>query len=123
MPDQAVPVEAEFTLLRDHLKIRRRASERYRSRLATSGRLYIAGRSESELAWVRDLSLLGVSLLLPQRLEPGTALDIRIRSAQDNKLVERAARVIHSTPQANGEWVIGCEFAAPLSPEDLDDLL
>ena len=32
-------------------------------------------------------------------------------------------RVVHSTTQINGDWLVGCAFADRLSPDDLDTLL
>jgi hypothetical protein len=118
-----VPVEAEFTLLRKHLKVRHRACERYRTRLATSGWLRVADGAESQFVWIRDLSLLGVGLVLAVRLEPGTSLAVRMRSTLQGRTVERPSRVVHCTQQADGEWIVGCEFASPLSPDELNDLL
>ena len=106
MADQAIPVEAEFTLLKKQLvKIKRRGSVRYRCNLATLGRLFFPGSGTSEEAWAQNLSETGIGLCLNHPLEPGTVL------------------VIHATLQGDGSWRVGCEFSRKLTGEEMDSLL
>jgi hypothetical protein len=81
--------------------------------------------AETEYGWwasVRDVSLGGLALVLSQRLTPGTRLiiDKPLRSGRPWHAL--SVRVVHATACAEG-WLLGCEFAHPLSEEDLEVLL
>jgi hypothetical protein len=81
--------------------------------------------AETEYGWwasVRDVSLGGLALVLSQRLSPGTRLiiDKPVRSGKPWHAL--SVRVVHATACAEG-WLLGCEFAHPLSEEDLEALL
>jgi hypothetical protein len=81
--------------------------------------------AETEFGWwgsVRDVSLGGLAIALSQRLSPGTPLiiDKPLRSGKPWHAL--SVRVVHATACAEG-WLLGCEFAQPLSEEDLEALL
>src|SRR5919198_743752 len=71
------------------------------------------------LARVRDLSTLGIGLVAPQRLQPGTLLEIGLKTPSGSQLRTPLARVVHAEEEGNGAWVTGCAFAAELSPAEL----
>jgi PilZ domain len=71
------------------------------------------------LAQVRDISVAGIGLVLSRRFEPGMILTIDLPRTSPRFSPMLLARVVHATEQREGEWVIGCEFANHLSPEDL----
>jgi hypothetical protein len=124
MAEPVVPIEAEITLMQRHQWIKRRLEPRYQCAPATAGRL--ARREAAEpprRVWVQNLSLGGVGLLSAQPLEPETLVVVHLRGTAQDRRYELPARVIHSTAQLNGEWLIGCEFAEKLLPDDLDALL
>jgi hypothetical protein len=106
-----------------HVPANRRASVRYQCGPATPGRIMVAEAQEWQRAWVIDLSLDGVGLLLNRDLEPGTDLVVALKSGTANKTFELAARVCHTARQPDGDWLIGCEFATRLTDDDLDCLL
>ena len=99
----------------------RRASVRYQCGLATPGRLLLADGQEWQRAWVLDLSLGGVGLLLSRSLEQGSEVIVVLKSA--TQTFELAARVCHSSRQQDGDWIVGCEFAKKLTHEERDALL
>jgi hypothetical protein len=103
----------------------RRTWVRYPSSLATSCRPLSARRSEDAwcLAQVRDVSLGGIGLVLPRSFEPGVILTIDLPRTSPSFSPLLLARVVHATEQAPGEWIVGCEFANQLSPEDLRALV
>jgi hypothetical protein len=74
-------------------------------------------------AKVRDLSCGGVGLVLRHRFDRGTMLSVELPSTNQSQFFLLLAAVVHTTPQADGEWLIGCEFATPLSADDLRSLL
>jgi hypothetical protein len=59
---------------------------------------------------VRDISISGLGLLVPRAFEPGTLLVIEPLAKQD-AFHTQCVRVIRSTREASGGWLLGCEFA------------
>ena len=100
-----------------------RATVRYRCAPATPGKVTVPQACESQRAWVVNLSKGGVGLTLSTPLPSGTPISIQMRGADLKQIFEFPAQVVHSTVQSNGEWMIGCEWLAPLSDQDLDALL
>jgi hypothetical protein len=124
MSEPLVPVDAEFTLLMRHMsEVKRRASVRYRSNLATLGQLFFPDNGQTWEAWVHNLSECGIGLNLNQPLEPGANIVIRLKGQSDFIMLQLPARVVHATQEVDGTWRVGCEFEKKLSPEDLDTLL
>jgi hypothetical protein len=117
----------EYTLTSDPLAGRRlptnrRASVRYQCGPATPGRVLVDGQ-EWQRAWVLDLSLGGVGLLLNRPLETHSELIIVLKNDALKKVFELPARVCHAVRQMDGDWIVGCEFADKLTEEQLDELL
>jgi hypothetical protein len=96
---------------------------RYSCGPATPGRLSRDDESQARRAWVLNLSASGVGLLLESPLEPDTQIVIHLKSVTSGTAYHLPARVVHSTSQPNGEWLIGCELAQKLTPDDLEALL
>jgi PilZ domain len=101
----------------------RRAIIRYRCAPATVGKVFSADDQEFQRAWVLDLSLKGIGMELARPLEQGHIVIITIRGNDGGKLHELSALVIHCNAVSQGDWYVGCEFAVPLSPEELEQLL
>jgi hypothetical protein len=74
-------------------------------------------------AFVNDLSLTGIGLLLNRALETGDTVAIQLCKEGPNALPIRLAQVAHATLQADGWWLVGCRFAEPLQAEELALLL
>jgi hypothetical protein len=123
MSHPTTPFQGEITLLQRHAWIKRRAEARYHCGPATSGRLVREGESQPRRAWILNLSLSGVGLLLEEPLEAETLIVIHIKSGTTGARFELPARVVHATVQASGEWLVGCELAEKLSQDDLEALL
>lgn len=99
----------------------RRATVRYQCAPATAGRLYSGDAHEFQLAWVQDLSVAGVGLVVSRPLPAGTQVHIQLRA--DAHVFQLLGRVVHATEQPSGDWLIGCELVNRLTNEDLDFLL
>jgi hypothetical protein len=97
----------------------RRASSRSRWPRATACCAVADRTNASWLAHIRDLSTLGVGLVLPVRVEAGTLLEIELKNLSNG--FERAvqARVIHVRQAPEGEWLLGCAFTAELNEAHL----
>lgn len=79
----------------------------------------------AETAWlgrVRDISPCGIGLIMCRPFERDTVLIIEL-SAKPQGAHPLTARVVHSTPETNGRWVIGCAFARSVSQEELQSFL
>lgn len=70
-------------------------------------------------ARVRDISIIGLSLIVSLRFEPGTLLSIELPGLSGQAPYATLARVVHVTELLKGEWILGCHFADELSEEDL----
>ena len=74
----------------------RRAAVRYQCGPATPGRIMVVGGQEWQRAWVLDLSLGGVGLLLGRPLDMGLPLVVVLKGAAEKKTYELPARVCHA---------------------------
>lgn len=101
----------------------RRAYVRYQCGPATPGRLKMIEGQEWQRVWVLDMSLGGVGLLLSRPLEIRQTMVLHLRSDSQKKTYQVSAHVAHVSRQADGDWIIGCEFEEQLTPELLDALL
>jgi hypothetical protein len=101
----------------------RRATVRYHCAPATLGRLQLPAREEIQKAWVLDLSLGGVGLLLTRALEPGLAVVVRMNGSAGGRIYDLPARVVHATKDIGGDWVVGCRLDTALTQDDLDALV
>ena len=101
----------------------RRATVRYHCAPATLGRLQLPPREEVQKAWVLNISLAGVGLLLSRPLEPELAVVIRMDDTAGARVYDLPARVIHATKEIGGDWVVGCRLDTPLTQDDLDALV
>jgi hypothetical protein len=102
-----------------------RAWERHPCDLRTSCQPIAASRGH-ELSWpatIRDLSAGGVGLVVERRFEPGVILFLELTSTTSGSPETLMARVIHTTPLAHHQWLLGCAFCSRLSPGKIQSLL
>jgi PilZ domain len=82
-------------------------------------------KHELDTAWmgrVRDISSAGIGLSLKKRFETGTLLTVEL-SESPNLSRQFLVRAVHATPDKKGQWIIGCQFDRPLSPEEMQVFL
>jgi hypothetical protein len=70
-------------------------------------------------ALVQEISARGVGLALPRQLMPGTMLAVDLQGL----LRFLTVRVIRATPQAEGSWIVHCEFLSKPTDDELEVLL
>ena len=117
-------VDADFTLLKRHMtKTGVRGARRYLCDLASFCRVIEALSETSNSAWVHDISTAGIGLNYFKELAATTTMTLRLRTAKDGGLITIGATVVHSTPEVNGTWRIGCVFQRELSENELDSCL
>jgi len=100
-----------------------RATIRYHCAPATPGQVQLSDDHEYQRGWVQDLCTGGIGLLLTRPIVPNTKLIIYLKSVDGQHSFNLDARVVHSTQQPSGDWLIGCELSIRLSEDDLDRLL
>ena len=86
----------------------------------------VASRSSNDFMWpamVRNISRGGVGLVVKRRFERGTGLFIECQTEKAECVGPYMARVVHSTPQPDGIWLLGCSFVRPLTAEELNEFL
>jgi hypothetical protein len=101
--------------------IERRATVRYT--IGRDGLCFspVAGRTESVLAWVRNVSHAGLGLLSERRFEPGTHLVVEWQEGDSSSFnLARVNRVAHAEGRA---WFHGCALVGQLSKDQLQDLI
>jgi c-di-GMP-binding flagellar brake protein YcgR len=77
------------------------------------------GGEEATLAALADISQGGVKLIARRHFAPGTVLSVELRGSGGGSSLKVLACVVHTTPQDEGEWTMGCRFSAELSEEHL----
>jgi hypothetical protein len=118
-----LPAEAEFTQLRSRSGSEIRREPRYKCPLASIAYTRLEGGGPGqEIIWLANLSLRGVGFFSEKPFPVGAPLVLRIKALGSHR-PEITARVIHSTRQTNGDWLIGCSFDSPMGPEELDACL
>jgi hypothetical protein len=95
----------------------RRAAQRYPAPLMFCDVLSEEGMHQQ--ADVMDCSMLGASLALTMRVEPGTVL--RLQLSNQRQLCVRVVilRVVWRRGHAGGPWLVGGPFEHPLTPASL----
>ena len=122
-PQKVVPLPVEIDVVPRGQWDQRRSAPRYHCGPATLGRLVVVRQRETHHGWVLNLSTHGAGVLLTQALAVETLLVLHVKSTDGQRRYELPGRVIHSTTQFSGDWLVGCVFADPLSADDLEALL
>jgi hypothetical protein len=77
---------------------------------------------QRESAWeaiVVDISCSGIGLLLPRRFEGGALLTIELTEATAGQTHLLLVRVVHATPQPEGNWLLGCALMTALTEDEV----
>jgi hypothetical protein len=72
---------------------------------------------------VRDISTQGIALILGTSIREGTELIMDLKTRNPGICLTLLARVIHSTLEAEGIWIIGGEFITTPTEEQIQALL
>src|SRR5216683_2926684 len=71
----------------------------------------------------QDISVAGIGFVLHRRFDPGTLLTVDLERPKRDSWGTLQARVMRSTPQLNGHWMLGCALVPALSEEELQKWL
>jgi hypothetical protein len=83
----------------------------------------VVDAEEHRWALVRDVSAWGVGLIVGCHLEPGSEVRLKLATGPGRVARWLRARVIHSSPRPQGNFLLSCELADRLSQEELEYLL
>jgi hypothetical protein len=99
----------------------RREHERFPSGLDVSVRPIGSPLGCFWTARVWDVSAVGISFHLRERIPPGTILEVEIvkKGSPPRKVL---ARVAHATDHAGGSWIIGCDLDRTLDEREVKAL-
>ena len=70
-----------------------------------------------------DISTDGICLVLSCRFPSGTQIAIEPVGKADVIGKSIHAKIVHSKKGSDGKWILGCEFAQPLSAAELQGLV
>jgi hypothetical protein len=100
--------------------VERRGATRHPSSLKIA--CYPVGGSlmERRQARIRNVSKTGIGLVVDRAWQSGTMLIVELPGEESTKTVR--ARVVHSTPQMSGTYLVGCNFESALSDAEVQAL-
>lgn len=88
-----------------------------------ASRASVVTPQETWPARVINISPGGVALEVSRHVEAGAQLRLELQGSEDHPAIMVLGYVIHSTAQANGDWMLGCAFANELTHDELQTLL
>jgi hypothetical protein len=98
----------------------RRRAVRFECKRRNSWRLFATTICSSGEGTVNDISVNGISLSVDSALRPGMFLDLSLVGAGGEAVSPpMLVRVRRATPQADGSWLVGCNFVKKLTKEEL----
>jgi hypothetical protein len=101
----------------------RRRAERFPCSLQPFWQVEGQEQVESPPTRIENISSTGIGLRVDDPLKPGVVLVIKLQSTDRRLSRPLPARVMHATPQPEGDWLVGCQFVRRLSDEDMQALL
>lgn len=82
--------------------------------------------AEPEMAWpgeIVDISCGGIKISLGRRFQSGTPLVIELPGENNEPSRYLQVRVVHVKPDADGQWIHGCELRIQLTDDDVQTLV
>jgi len=96
----------------------RRASQRHRVNLQVRCHP-LAEAAPTAQVQVRDLSTLGIGLVLPFPVEMRSLVEIELQNARGLLVRHALGRVVHVEEASGRSWLVGCAFVSELSPSEM----
>src|SRR5438132_9147820 len=100
----------------------RRQAVRHACQISTAYHTLAEASSHPRLAWIADISLLGLALVAGHPIRPTTRLGVEVRSPDGAFSYLLVVRVVRTVPYRDG-WLAGCAFDRPLTDDELENLL
>ena len=115
-------LEADIShLLRPISEVCRRKHRRFLLPMQAPGLLTLP-RGAARHVWVQDISETGICFCSASPLPKGMKIVLTLTPTRSTPL-KCSAIVADSTRNGDEDWRIGCEFAVPITPELLKELL
>ncbi len=127
MTENGVPLDDEERTIpqRQLGAVKRRREPRVPADPSTEGWILVGretGVYEALKVVVVNVSASGIGLLVGRSLPGGAELLLQLDCHRAVGPGPLPLRVAHITKQAAGEWLVGCQFARPLGPGELESL-
>ena len=74
-------------------------------------------------ATVRDLSTIGMGLVVSRRFELGTLLIVDLEDADHTSRSSMLVRVVRISQESKASWLLGCAFTTKLTESELLSLM
>lgn len=100
----------------------RRRMDRYRDADGFLRLTVFLGNPHSQ-AFVRDVSLAGLGIVISHPLEAGEIVSIELYHPLQKCWYLKLLRVVHVTPQDDGTWYVGGTFSRSLAEQEVRELL
>jgi hypothetical protein len=117
MSDHIIPTPAKSNTILDAED--RRSVERYICRRQSKVRVLAKSGVPGFTASIRDISTLGIGLIMERPCEPGTLLALQLRSRGSRFSSVLAATVKHATRLPEGHWLWGCSLSRGLTDDEV----
>jgi hypothetical protein len=101
----------------------RRATLRRQPTVGTVCQLSSSAGQELGTALVWNISLNGVSMLLPRRVDPGSTLQAELKTASALHTLPILLRVAHIAQLKTGDFVLGAQFTRHLEEGEMQPFL
>lgn len=72
---------------------------------------------------VLDISQHGVGMHVGEECPEGAVLTVKLYYDGHKSLPPRPVRIVRTTPQPNGTWIVGAEFVEPIGEDEVRLLL
>lgn len=103
------------------LGVEQRATERVPARGKVVYRP-IAGDEPERSAPIRNISLSGVALMVPEQLDPGTLLSLELRDDTGTTVLTIVGCVVYINARG-GKWIAGCNFIRELEDAEFSAIV
>jgi len=100
----------------------RRRAERHACQISTAYHPLAEAASQPRLAWIADISRVGLALVSGHPIRPTARLGIEVRSPDGAFSYLLIVHVVRSVPYRDG-WLAGCAFDRTLTHDELENLL
>lgn len=97
----------------------RRTAPRRQPSVGTVCRLTSSAGDSVGMGLVWNISTSGISMLLHERVEPGTMIRVDLMTQDESFSVPRQIQVRHISGLRTGDYIMGGQFLQPLDPDEM----
>src|SRR5947208_11658268 len=101
----------------------RRQHERLSCEFSVNCRPYTGGEGLHWSGLAMDISCGGIGMVAERRFERGTILKIEVQGKHEGPPSMLMARVVRVGANAEGKWVLGCQFPSAMDHDEIQEFL